>query len=60
MAATNTNCSSPPIRIAASRNRLPALPVTRIGEITRGKQMKLATTNGKTEILKPAGWEHFA
>lgn len=36
------------------------VPVTRIGEITRGKQMKLVTPAGKTEILKPAGWEHFA
>ena len=36
------------------------VPVTRIGEITRGKQMKLIAANGKTEILRPAGWEHFA
>ena len=33
--------------------------VTCIGEITRGKRMKLVTAAGKTEILKPAGWEHF-
>jgi thiamine-monophosphate kinase len=40
--------------------RIAGVSVTRIGEITRGKQMKLATSNGKTEILKPGGWEHFA
>ncbi len=33
--------------------------VTRIGEITRGRQIKLATANGRTEILQPGGWEHF-
>jgi thiamine-monophosphate kinase len=33
--------------------------VTRIGEILAGKQMRLATSDGKTEILEPAGWEHF-
>jgi thiamine-monophosphate kinase len=44
--------------------RIPKLiadvPVTRIGEITRGKRMKLVTPAGETEILKPSGWEHFA
>ena len=42
--------------------RIPAdiagIPVTRIGEIVRGKNMKLVT-NGKSKLLKPAGWEHF-
>ena len=49
---------------AHPKRRIPkqiaGVPVTRIGEITRGKQMKLATANGKTEILQPGGWEHFA
>jgi thiamine-monophosphate kinase len=48
---------------AHPNRRIPKLiagvPVTRIGEITRGKQMKLVTAAGKTETLKPAGWEHF-
>ena len=35
------------------------VPITRIGEILRGKQMTLATADGKTQPLKPAGWEHF-
>src|SRR5271165_4185250 len=39
--------------------QIAGVAVTRIGEITRGKQMKLAA-NGKTQILKPGGWEHFA
>jgi thiamine-monophosphate kinase len=34
-------------------------PITRIGEIVRGRQMKLATADGKSATLKPAGWEHF-
>ena len=34
------------------------IPITRIGEIVRGKNMKLVT-NGKSKTLKPAGWEHF-
>ncbi|HME31803.1 MAG TPA: thiamine-phosphate kinase [Terriglobales bacterium] len=49
---------------AHPNRRIPKLvagvPVTRIGEITRGRQMKLVTAAGKREILKPAGWEHFA
>jgi thiamine-monophosphate kinase len=48
---------------AHSKLRVPkqiaGVPVTRIGEITRGRQMKLATTDGKAETLKPGGWEHF-
>jgi len=39
--------------------QIAGVAVTRIGEITHGKLMKLATANGKTEILKPGGWEHF-
>ena len=39
--------------------QIAGVPVTRIGEILSGKQMKLATADGKTQALKPAGWEHF-
>src|SRR5271165_4717782 len=39
--------------------QIAGVAVTRIGEITRGRRMKLATANGKTEILKLGGWEHF-
>jgi thiamine-monophosphate kinase len=35
------------------------VPITRIGEILSGKRMMLATADGKTRPLKPAGWEHF-
>jgi thiamine-monophosphate kinase len=49
---------------ARANRRIPKqvadVPVTRIGEVTRGRQMKLAGTNGKLELLKPGGWEHFA
>jgi len=40
--------------------QIAGVAVTRIGEITRGRQMKLVSMEGKTEILQPAGWEHFA
>jgi thiamine-monophosphate kinase len=40
--------------------QIAGVPVTRIGEITRGRQVKLAAPNGKVELLKPGGWEHFA
>jgi thiamine-monophosphate kinase len=40
--------------------QIAGVAVTRIGEITGRKQMKLAAANGKTQILKPGGWEHFA
>jgi thiamine-monophosphate kinase len=40
--------------------QIAGVPVTRIGEITRGRQLKLAAANGKLELLKPGGWEHFA
>ncbi len=36
------------------------VPVTRIGEITRGKQVKVAMPDGRAEILQPGGWQHFA
>lgn len=35
------------------------VPITLIGEIVRGKRVKLAKSDGKTEILKPGGWQHF-
>jgi thiamine-monophosphate kinase len=40
--------------------QIAGVPVTRIGEIMRGRRMMLTTADGKTEILKPAGWEHFS
>ena len=40
--------------------QIAGVPITRIGEIVRGKQMKLAKPDGKTEPLKPGGWQHFS
>jgi thiamine-monophosphate kinase len=40
--------------------QIAGVPVTCIGEIVRGRQVKLALADGKTETLKPSGWEHFA
>lgn len=36
------------------------VPVTLIGEVLRGKQMRLAKSDGTTELLKPGGWQHFS
>jgi thiamine-monophosphate kinase len=36
------------------------VPISLIGEIVTGKQMKLAKPDGKTEVLKPGGWQHFS
>jgi thiamine-monophosphate kinase len=47
---------------APKSKRVPAkiagVQVTHIGEIMRGKQIRLAI-GGKSEILSPKGWEHF-
>jgi thiamine-monophosphate kinase len=40
--------------------QIAGVAITRIGEVLREKQMLLASADGKAEILKPAGWEHFA
>lgn len=39
--------------------QIAGVPITQIGEIVGGRQMKLAKADGRTEILRPAGWEHF-
>ena len=39
--------------------QIAGVPIALIGEITAGKQMKLAKTNGKTTVLRPGGWQHF-
>lgn len=39
-------------------DHIAGIPITRVGEIVHGKNMKLVT-NGKSKLLKPAGWEHF-
>jgi thiamine-monophosphate kinase len=36
------------------------VPISLIGEIVAGKLMKLAKPDGKTEVLKPGGWQHFS
>lgn len=39
--------------------KIAGVPVTQIGEIVRGKSMKRVTSDGKSKILEPGGWEHF-
>jgi len=50
--------TAPPSRHVPKQ--IAGVPITRIGEITRGRQVKLSTSGGKTEVLKPGGWQHFA
>jgi len=35
------------------------VPITRIGEMVRERQMKLAQPDGTAMILRSAGWQHF-
>jgi thiamine-monophosphate kinase len=49
--------TAPPNRQVSKQ--IAGVPITRIGEILSGKGMRLATADGKTQPLKPAGWEHF-
>jgi len=48
---------------AGPERRLPdqvaGVAITQIGEIVRGKQMKLVRRDGSTEPLLARGWEHF-
>jgi thiamine-monophosphate kinase len=48
---------------AAPNRRVPkqvaGVPISLIGEITRGNTMKLFKANGKSEPLKSGGWQHF-
>ena len=48
---------------AHPKHRIPKqladVSIARIGEITRGRQMKLVRADGTKEVLKPGGWEHF-
>ncbi len=48
---------------APSKRQVPkeiaGVPISLIGEIVRGRQMRLATGDGKTQMLKPGGWQHF-
>ena len=48
---------------AAPEKRIPShvagVPVTPIGEIVRGKRMKLIRSDGSSEQFVPRGWEHF-
>lgn len=39
--------------------RIARVPVTHVGEIVRGKRMKLVLPDGRSEPLLARGWEHF-
>ena len=40
--------------------QIAGVPITRIGEITRGRQIKLQMPDAKPQPLQPGGWQHFA
>jgi thiamine-monophosphate kinase len=40
--------------------RIEGAPIARIGAITRSKQIRLHTPDGKSELLNQHGWQHFA
>jgi thiamine-monophosphate kinase len=40
--------------------QIAGVPIVLIGEIIAGKQMKLAKSDGTTQVLKPGGWQHFS
>lgn len=48
---------------AGRGRRIPAtiagVPITRIGDLIRGRQMKLLRRDGSSEPLLAGGWEHF-
>jgi thiamine-monophosphate kinase len=48
---------------ARASRRIPAtiqgVPITEIGRITRGNEIRLVHPNQQTEKLRPAGWQHF-
>jgi len=50
----------PPARTAKLPAKIAGVPITRIGTITRGRQIKLKSPNGKLHALPPEGWQHFA
>ena len=40
--------------------RIAGTSIARIGEITRGREIKLQAADGKSHPLKSGGWQHFA
>ena len=50
----------PPARAAKLPATIAGVPITRIGVITPGRQIKLKPHHGRTQPLNPAGWQHFA
>ncbi len=40
--------------------KIAGVPITRIGVITRGRQIRLQSSDGVSQPLEPGGWQHFA
>ena len=50
----------PPDRVRRLPERIAGIPITRIGGMTKDRQLKLWMPDGTTRPLKPEGWQHFA
>jgi thiamine-monophosphate kinase len=50
--------TAPPTRRIPGK--IAGVPITRIGKITRGRQVKLQNPDGKSHPLPASGWQHFA
>jgi thiamine-monophosphate kinase len=50
--------TAPPTRRIPSK--IAGVPITRIGTITLGRQIKLQNPDGKSHPLPASGWQHFA
>lgn len=50
--------TAPPNRRIPSQ--IAGIPISRIGEIVRGKQIKLLNADGNSHPLNSGGWQHFA
>jgi len=40
--------------------KIAGVPITRIGTINHGRQIRLQSSDGKSQALEPHGWQHFA
>ncbi len=50
----------PPTRANKIPAKIAGVPITRIGQITRSRQINLQTPYGKARPLPSGGWQHFA
>jgi len=52
--------TAPPARANQIPAKIAGIPISRIGAITRARQVKLNSPEGRSQPLPAAGWQHFA